>query len=96
MSEEIYAVILPKANDDVTEAVRNAYADDYTRDFHRLAPNVFLIRTADRPGDVRTKLGIGRHEEQEPQLGMVFSLNGLYSGLYFNDAWEWLGIRKRA
>lgn len=96
MSEEIYTVILPKANDDVTEAVRNAYAGDYSPDFHRLAPNVFLIRTADRPGAVRTKLGIGRHESDEPQLGMVFSLNGLYSGLYFSDAWEWLGIRKKA
>ena len=90
---EIFAVILPEADESVSAALTDAYPEDRV---HEVAPNVFLVHTDRGAADVVEKSGITYDPEGTTTPGVVFSLNGSYSGVYRKALWEWMGVRPTA
>ncbi len=87
---EVFAVILPDKNPKVGEALTSAYTAE---DVHQVAGNVYFVQTNDEAGTVVEKAGIGLGQADPPVPGVVFSLNGSYSGLYYNTLWKWMGVK---
>ena len=88
---EMYAVILHQKTPSVGQALESEYT---AANVHTVAENVYLVQTGDDAGTVVQKAGIREATtDTEPIPGVVFSLNGSYSGLYFRSLWQWMGVK---
>ena len=55
-----------------------------------ISEGVFLVHSQiDSPEILGDMFGMS-DDSGSPQIGVVFKLNGSYSGYYHNDLWEWL------
>ena len=60
------------------------------QDVFRLTERILLIRGYfDGPSTVSRMLGL-HEEEEDRRIGIVFRLNGAYSGYYYRRTWDWL------
>ena len=64
---------------------------------YKISEGVFLVHShIDNPEVLGDMFGMS-DDSRPPQIGVVFKLNGSYSGYYHSDLWEWLAeARERA
>ncbi len=91
----IYCVILKQGDDDASKTVEEAYPTS-----HRLSPTVYLIDSEQTAREVAVRLGIRPIKDgEQPTLGeggVVFSINGQYSGFGPKEVWDWLNTHPLA
>ena len=60
------------------------------KDRYSLSDNVLLLQsTLDKPQHISELLGISE-DEQTPNVGVVFKLEGSYNGYQHGSLWNWL------
>lgn len=82
----IHIVLLTEPHDDVVARIKEKYPD-----CHQVTDTVFLVQTREITQDVAMKAGIKGNDRVEEAGGVVFKLNGAYSGYASRALWEWLG-----
>ncbi len=87
--ETVYCVILSSTPpEDFASTVRSTYPDMY-----RLSESAFVVATDDPIRNVATQLGVRSDpdgDERPPNPGVVFSLNGSFTGWHDPRLWTWL------
>ena len=87
----VFALMLDAEDEQIEERIEQHFpADDYLK----LSPMSYLLYTDKTAADVTGSLGIGSTGSNEETGGVVFSLNGSYSGFFRNQLWKWVD-RKR-
>ena len=81
----IHAIVLADENDQVANRIEEHYPL-----FYPVNEKVFLVRTGEISEQVAFKVGIKGDDRIDDALGVVFKLNGAYSGHAPRSIWEWL------
>lgn len=87
----IHIVLLTEPNDDVAARIKEKYPD-----CHQVTDAGFLVQTREITQDVAVNAGIKGDDRVEEATGVVFKLNGAYSGYAPRALWEWLGQAEEA
>ena len=82
-----FAVALNETNPDVAERIEGKYPDHY-----RITDTLFLIADDTIAERVATAVGIKGDDRIESAAGVVFKLNGAYSGYSSRSLWDWLTL----
>ena len=80
-----FAIVLNEANLDIVERIERKYPDHY-----RITDTSFLVADDTIAEKVATTVGIKGDDRIENARGVVFKLNGAYSGYSSRSLWEWL------
>ncbi len=91
MSKRLFAVVLTDEQDTGAANIENSFTET---DWHRLRDGVYVVAHAGLSRDIAIRAGIFENVEEGSKpgkvSGVVFKLNGAYTG-YANQAiWEWL------
>ncbi len=81
-----FVIILAETNQ---EAVKVKIANTY-HDYCRIADNCFLISSTEISDEVATSIGLKGTNRIEGANGIVFKLNGSYSGYSYRTIWDWM------
>lgn len=87
----IHIVLLTQPNDEVVARIRKAYPD-----LHQVTATCFLVQSKQITQDIAIKIGLKGEARVEGAVGVVFRLNGAYSGYAARALWEWLGQAEEA
>ena len=92
MSKRLFAVVLTDEQEEGSAKIADAFEE---RDFYRLSDDTYVVAHDGLSRDVAKSVGIfqaGGDDETEPGdvAGVVFKLNGSYTGYASQDIWEWL------
>ena len=89
MSKRLFAVVLTEEQEKGTAAIEAAFTD---RDVYLVDGNTFVVAHEGLTRDVAKDVGIFRDSEGTPgeTVGVVFKLNGSYTGFSRASLWEWL------
>ena len=79
----IFAVIIHDPDAGVGSQLEQAYPE---REQIQLAPNIYLVSGDLLITDIVERIGL----KEEPSGGVVFRLNGTYSGRTYPRVWDWL------
>ena len=85
----MYCVILEEPDEGIRKAIENS---DMWR--YRLNDRSFLIESTKDSKAIVEDIGLG--SEPDATAGVIFRLNGSYSGFYYNSLWETLRSRGTA
>lgn len=90
---QLFLIVLDAANaDKVIEQTQNF---SLMRDVHKVTEHAILVySSASDPKVLTDLLGMTGDSDDEAQVGIVFRLNGSYSGLFYAQTWEWLMERR--
>ncbi len=90
----IYCAILKEPSDSTDDYVEQEYPDSH----YKLSDTVYLIDSDETARQVAVNLGIRpqRKGERADVGGVVFSLNGSYSGFTSKRLWAWLNSHPAA
>lgn len=84
------AVLEEKIPHDVIEEL------SHKEEVHSLSEYALLIRSSIyNPSTLRSELGIGM-PASKPRIGIVFRLNGSYSGYHYEKLLDWLSLDRGA
>lgn len=83
----IFAIALNEANPDVVERIEGKYPDHY-----RITDTSFLVADDAIAEKVAMAVGIKGDDRIENARGVVFKLNGAYSGHSSRSLWDWLAF----
>ena len=86
MNTQIFAIVLPKTNQEVIKRIKDNYPDRY----YEVSDTFFLISTDSLTNSIAEAIGIKGEKRIEKASGIVFKLNGAYSGWASRSLWEWL------
>lgn len=82
----IYAIILEEPITPQGEyAIQSVYPDAY-----KVREGVFLVHSEDIAQDIAIAVGIKTKDDGSNMSGVVFKLNGSYSGYAARAMWDWL------
>lgn len=89
MSKRLFAVVLTDEQEKGATAIQAAFDD---RDIYLVDGNTFVVAHEGLTRDVAKDAGIFRNSEGDPGdvAGVVFKLNGSYTGFSRPSLWEWL------
>ena len=87
MPQNLFAVVLTKEQERGAARLRRAYPESA---IFQLDENAFVITGDTLSSDVARAAGVGRDSDDEGIRGVVFKLNGSYSGFATPSLWEWL------
>ena len=87
----IHIVLLTKRNADVAARIQTAYPGH-----HQVTDTCYLMQSQQITQDVAINVGIKGQNRVEGAVGVVFKLNGAYSGYASRALWEWLGQAEEA
>ena len=82
----IHMVLLTKPSAEVVARIQERYPGN-----HQVAQACYLVQTKELTQDVAINAGIKGPDRIEGASGVVFKLNGAYSGYTARSLWEWLG-----
>ncbi len=85
----LHTIILQKPSVGTEKRILEAYPTAF-----KVNEQTFLVRTDKVSSQIREAIGIGEPEGGETVLGVVFKLNGTYSGCADTSLWEWLKIEE--
>ena len=85
MSKNVFAVVLLDGKDKGASLLQEAHPKAL-----RLADNVFLVADDVLTGTVADAASLTREKADEGVRGVVFRLNGSYTGYARQSLWEWL------
>ena len=80
-----FAIALNETNPDIVERIEGKYPDHY-----RITDTLFLITDDTIAEKVATTVGLKGDDRIESARGVVFKLNGAYSGYSARSLWDWL------
>ena len=80
-----FAIALNEANPDIVERIERKYPDHY-----RITDTSFLVADDTIAEKVAMAVGIKGDDRIENARGVVFKLNGAYSGYSSRSLWDWL------
>ena len=83
----IFVVTLNEPNKKVVEKIKEIYPPPQ---FYEISPLSFLLATPEFPRDIALKIGLREENLIEDALGVVFKLNGAYSGYSYHELWDWI------
>lgn len=81
----IFAIVLSADNPLVVQRIKEEYPNVYS-----LTNTFFLVQSNSIAEDVATAAGIKGDRKIENARGVVFRLNGSYSGFTKSSLWDWL------
>ena len=81
----IFAVVLNKPNTEVDRRLRERYPDNFS-----LSDTFYLVQDQTIAENITVALGIKGDGRIESARGVVFRLNGAYSGYSTRALWDWL------
>ena len=87
MPNNIFAVVLTEGQEKGATLLRKEYPKAA---IYELADNVVLVAMDDLTGDVAKKAALTKERGTEGVRGVVFRLNGSYTGYAPGSLWEWL------
>ena len=87
----IHIVLLTEPNAEVVARIEAKYPVR-----HRVTDACHLVRSEQITQDVAIDVGIQGEHRVEGVTGVVFKLNGAYSGYAARALWEWLGEAEKA
>ena len=70
------------------EKIKNRIKEAYNDYYFQLSQDCFLISSPGKAQDVSIEIGL--QDPSNDDKGIVFKLNGSYSGRHYNDVWNWL------
>ena len=82
----IHMILLTEPNADVAARIEEKYPGH-----HQVADNCYLVQSKEITQDIALNVGIKGEDRVEDVTGVVFKLNGAYSGYAARALWEWLG-----
>ena len=85
----MHAIVLWKANPNVAARIVEKYPLHY-----EVNETFFLVRSPEIAEKVAFAAGIKGKDQVEDALGVVFKLNGAYSGYAPNSIWDWLNTEE--
>ena len=81
----LFIVVLREPNQEIKTIIKENFSDRH----YELAENSFLISSPGGVQEISMEIGLGDPSNDEAQ-GIVFKLNGSYSGRYYSAVWRWL------
>ena len=85
MPNNLFAVVLTEREEKGAGMLMEAYPKAYA-----IAPNIFLVAADTLTAEVAKAAALTREQEAEGVRGIVFKLNGSYTGYTRRTSWEWL------
>lgn len=82
-----YAVVLDELNSDVANRIEEAYPKHY-----KVNDMFYLVSADDIADQVAQTVGIKGDNRVEESSGVVFRLNGSYSGYTSRALWDWMEL----
>lgn len=82
----IHMVLLTKPSEGVVALIQEKYPGH-----HQVTETCYLVQTKELTQDVAMKVGVKGPDRIDDASGVVFKLNGAYSGFAARTLWEWLG-----
>ena len=89
MSKRLFAVVLTDKQAEGANLIEGAFG---TNDVYHVDSNTFIVAHLGLSRDVAQAAGIFKDSEGTPGdvAGVVFKLNGSYTGFSRQSLWEWL------
>ncbi len=87
MPRNLFAVVLTEGQEPGAARLRVAYPEAQR---YELEDNVFIVADETLSSAVAKKVGISKEQTEDGIRGVVFKLNGSYSGFTRQSLWEWL------
>lgn len=87
----IHNIVLQEENDQVLNRIVKEYPNHY-----QINSTSFLVSTDEISEKVATRIGIVGDDRIKDSSGIVFRLNGAYSGYASRAVWEWLTVEEKA
>lgn len=87
----IHIVLLTEPNKEVARRIKEKYPG-----CHQATDTGFLVQSREITQDVAVNAGIKGEGRVADAAGVVFKLNGAYSGFAPRALWEWLGQAEEA
>ena len=87
----VHIVLLTQPNKEVVARIRKAYPDR-----HQVTTTCFLVQSKQITQDIAINIGLKGEARVEGAVGVVFKLNGAYSGYATRALWEWLSQAEEA
>ncbi len=87
MSKSLFAVVLTDGQEAGATRLREAYSNAQV---YELENNVFLVSGDMLSSTVAASAALTKEQEDEGIRGVVFKLNGSYTGYTRASLWEWL------
>lgn len=84
MPNNIFVVTLTVENTEIEERIKEAYR------YYPLSDKCYLVSSDGISEQVANQIGLKGNERIPDALGVVFKLNGAYSGYASKSIWEWL------
>lgn len=84
----LFSVYFDENNENITKLIKSHYEDHLF-----IHDGYCLIKANVTSGSISEKLGIWNSETKKSAWGVVFKLNGSYSGYADGDIWEWIDNR---
>ena len=82
----IHIVVLTRPNADVVARLKERFPGS-----HQVTDACYLVQSRDITQDIATSVGFKGQDRVDDAAGVVFRLNGAYSGYAARALWEWLG-----
>ena len=87
MPNNLFAVVLTDGQEDGAARLRSAYSE---AQFYELGDNVFIVADDTLTSAVAKAAALTKDQADEGIRGVVFKLNGSYTGFTRQSLWEWL------
>jgi len=87
MPRNLFAVILTEGQKAAAARLREAYSEAQV---YELDENVFIVSDDRFTGTVAKAAALTREQAESGIRGVVFKLNGAYTGYTRQSLWEWL------
>ena len=74
----------------IQQRIKAEYPDHF-----KISDYCYLVSSNEISRDIALRIGLKGKDRIEDSLGIVFRLNGAYSGYYYKSAWEWIKQAER-
>lgn len=92
----LFGVLLIENEPEVRQEIGKQIETKYNKAF-QVTENFYIVSTVDKSTQkIAETLGIYGDSEEEASLGIVFRLNGSYSGFADGEIWDWLDEEAKA
>ena len=81
----VHMIVLSRPNDAVASRIQETYPDNY-----EITHTCCLVQSKDISQKIAVTVGIKGENRIDNATGVVFRLNGAYSGFASRALWEWL------
>ena len=81
----VFAVVLNEPNAEIEQRLRERYPNAFS-----LTDTFHLVQDQTITENITVNIGLKGDDRVEPARGVVFRLNGSYSGYTTRALWEWL------